>query len=258
MLDRINVVCYKWGTRYDALDVNVLYASMKRNISVPMRFFCITDDASGLRSEIEAVPIIRESMVGNGAKLYTFSEGALGLGSDEYLVCIDLDMVVVDSLDFLLERPEKQYIVAQHRNPKSISRAHTAVYRVKVGSHREFWDKYIENPAAAAARFPGRKDVNAFSDQKWMEDLYRGRDFDFFPFNKVILFRRDCEARAPSFRLGEKAGRWLSLAMFGEARLPGEGEAIVSFAGLTKPRDVIDHYHLHLRRAPFVQQFWHE
>jgi hypothetical protein len=40
--------------------------------------------------------------------------------------------------------------------------------------------------------------------------------------------------------------------------LPGQGEAIVSFSGLTKPRDVMHHHHLHLRRAPFVEQFWHE
>lgn len=259
MLNRINIVCYKWGTRYDAQDVNILYASVRRNIAVPVRFFCITDDAAGLAPEIEAVPIMAASRFGNGPKLYTFSDSALGLGPADYLVCIDLDTVIVGSLDFLLIRPELDFVIARHRNPKSLSRAHGAVYRVRVGSRREVWDEFIADPAAAAARFPGRAGVNAFSEQKWLEDLHQGREFDYFPHNKVIIFRRDCNARAPSFRLGERAGALgLTLAMFGEARLPGQGEAIVSFSGLTKPRDVMHHHHLHLRRAPFVEQFWHE
>jgi hypothetical protein len=133
------------------------------------------------------------------------------------------------------------------------------VYRVRVGSTREVWDRFIADPQAAAAQFPGRKDVNAFSEQKWLEHIFKGRQLSHFPANKVISFRRDCAALAPTFRLGDKAARMgLTLAPFGEARLPGIGEAVVSFSGLTKPRDVVAGHHLHLRRAPFVAEFWRE
>jgi hypothetical protein len=257
-LEHLNIICYKWGTRYSAHEVNILYASVHRHLGVPFRFFCLTDDPSGLRAEIEPREIPARARIGNGPKIYTFSEGFLGLGPDEHVVSLDIDVVIVGSLDFLLEHPERDFVIARHRSKKSISRGHGACYRVRVGSQREVWDRFIADPQAAAATFPGRKDVNAFSEQKWLEHIYRGRDLQFFPEGKVISFRRDCRALAPSFRLGESAGRWLSLAMLGEARLPGAGEAVVSFAGLTKPRDVIDHHHLHLRRAPFVKQFWHE
>lgn len=253
----MHFVCYKWGKRYPAHYVNVLHASVKRHYPGDVIFHCVTDDGEGLAPQIRVHPIPEHARVGNGPKIYTFSDGFLGLGEDEHVVSLDLDIVIVGSLDFLDAGPERDFVIAKHRAPRSISRGHGAVYRVRAGSQRFVWDRFIADPAAAAALCPGRINVNAFSEQKWLEVCYAGQELQHFPAEKVVSFRRDCSALSPLFRLGDGAARLgLTTAWFGEARLPGIGESVVSFSGLTKPADVMERHHLHLRRAPFVKTYW--
>lgn len=253
----MHFVCYKWGDRYPAHYVNVLHASVKRHYPDEVVFHCITDDGAGLDPAILVHDIPPKSRIGNGPKIYTFSSGFLGLGPQDYVVSIDLDVVIVGSLGFLDDGLERDFVIAKHRAPRSISRGHGALYRVRVGSQAFVWDRFIADPAAAAAQCPGRKGVNAFSEQKWLEVCYAGKPLDHFPPEKVLSFRRDCNALAPTYRLGDALARLgITTAWFGEARLPGIGEAIVSFSGLTNPADVIDHHHLHLRKAPFVKEHW--
>ncbi len=47
------IVCVKWGTKYGPDYVNRLYAMVKRNITGPFRFVCLTDSREGLRPEVE-------------------------------------------------------------------------------------------------------------------------------------------------------------------------------------------------------------
>ena len=53
----VNVVCMKWGTRYGAHWVNRLYGMVVRNTSWTVRFVCLTDDAAGIRPEVEIKPL---------------------------------------------------------------------------------------------------------------------------------------------------------------------------------------------------------
>jgi hypothetical protein len=43
----------KWGTRYPPSYVNKLYASIKRNTSWDITFYCFTDDGAGLNENIK-------------------------------------------------------------------------------------------------------------------------------------------------------------------------------------------------------------
>ena len=45
----LNVICMKWGTKYSSEYVNKLYSMVARNLSVPFRFVCFTDDADGIK-----------------------------------------------------------------------------------------------------------------------------------------------------------------------------------------------------------------
>lgn len=51
----INIFTFKWGKQYDARYPNRLYGMLKRNISVPFKLTCITDDATGINSEIDII-----------------------------------------------------------------------------------------------------------------------------------------------------------------------------------------------------------
>ena len=52
-----HIICMKWGTKYEPYYVNNLYAMARRHLSGEFRFICLTDDAKGIRSEVECFPI---------------------------------------------------------------------------------------------------------------------------------------------------------------------------------------------------------
>jgi hypothetical protein len=47
----------KWGTAYGVDYANTLYSMVSRNTARPLRFVCFTDDSTGLRPEVEALPL---------------------------------------------------------------------------------------------------------------------------------------------------------------------------------------------------------
>ena len=54
-----NVLCIKWGNKFSAGYVNKLYSMVKRHLSLSHRFVCLTEDTTGLNSEIETKPLLR-------------------------------------------------------------------------------------------------------------------------------------------------------------------------------------------------------
>lgn len=45
----VNILTVKWGKRYDANYVNKLYAGIARHTTWKFKFFCFTDDSTGLK-----------------------------------------------------------------------------------------------------------------------------------------------------------------------------------------------------------------
>ena len=54
MENKVNVICMKWGEKYDSSYVNILYNMVDRNLKRPFRFVCFTDNKSGLSNSIES------------------------------------------------------------------------------------------------------------------------------------------------------------------------------------------------------------
>ena len=52
-----HVLCMKWGTKYGPEYVNRLYAMVRRHLRGDFRFVCLTDDARGIRAEVQCLPI---------------------------------------------------------------------------------------------------------------------------------------------------------------------------------------------------------
>ena len=53
----VNVICMKWGHLYGPEYVNNLRAGVARHLARPHRFVCFTDDGSGLRPDVEVLPL---------------------------------------------------------------------------------------------------------------------------------------------------------------------------------------------------------
>jgi len=51
------VVCLKHGTKYSSEYVNKLYSMVSRNLTIPFKFVCLTENSSGLDKNIEHIPL---------------------------------------------------------------------------------------------------------------------------------------------------------------------------------------------------------
>jgi hypothetical protein len=255
----IDIAAFKWGSAYSSEHVNRLRAMVLLHLPAEVTFHCVTDDTVGLHPAI-VTHDLAESLdgapdLGHGWKLSAFSPDFLGLGGRQ-LVIADIDLVVLGSLDFLLERPDLDFVIAPGRNQWGGARGHAALYRLRVGANPQVWSGLVGDPEAAIAACqhhhgpPGH-----ISEQMWLDHSFP--EMAFFPDGLVAYYRQDCGAQG-RYLLGSVGRRLgLSTALWGVARPPA-GTRVVSFAGRTNPGDVADHHHHEWRRAPFVREHWHE
>ena len=250
-ISHLNIICYKWGTKYGADYVNILHAMVKRNLSVPHTFHCITDDPTALQEDIIDHPLPDYGVEGIWRKLATFQKDFLGL-EGQYVVSIDLDVVIVGNLDFLADRPEESFLIARNWSRKTGgARGSGSIYRLKVGSHAFIWDRFIADQENAVDRYHGKnRDIG---EQNWLNANIE--TFRYFPEGKVVSFKRHCHAKG--HYLFGKIGACLDLstACWGKATLPKDA-VVVSFHGDPLPPDVMFKRSGQWRHAPFVKQHW--
>ena len=86
----LEVACVKWGTKYSADYVNRLARAVVRNLQIPFKFVCYTDDPEGLRCLYEPIPGTIK-VEGWWNKLALF-------GLRKEILLIDLDCVIVGDL----------------------------------------------------------------------------------------------------------------------------------------------------------------
>lgn len=126
----INVVCVKWGTLYSSDYVNKLYGMVQRNLTIPFDFYCITEDSSDIRSEviIKECPINWLHDVGSKENQWykecMFLEGFL---PERITLYLDLDVVIVSSLDVLIPKNDKLWCMAPDFIKRDIPTFHGAV-----------------------------------------------------------------------------------------------------------------------------------
>lgn len=53
----MNVVCVKWGNKFDSFHVNRLYKMVKRNLRCDFNFICYTEDANGIDRNVIIQPL---------------------------------------------------------------------------------------------------------------------------------------------------------------------------------------------------------
>lgn len=106
----VNVVCVKYGNKYDSSQVNILYEMVRRNISLPFSFSCFTDDSSGLDDNI--IPIKLDLDL----DLNSFWWKIEMFNSKKYVnhgptLFLDLDVIIQRNIDYLFELVEEGKII---------------------------------------------------------------------------------------------------------------------------------------------------
>lgn len=133
-----NIVCIKWGKLYSSDYVNILYSMVKRNVTLPFRFVCLTDDTTGIDSNIECFPILDPTLKGVWHKVSLFRKDLYDLSGE--MLFLDLDTIIVDNIDPILKF-KGNFITAinWHSRPGRNS----AMMKFEIGKHVDIWEDFI-------------------------------------------------------------------------------------------------------------------
>lgn len=107
----------KWGRKYGPEYVNRLYAMVRRHLSGDFHFVCLTDDSTGIRPEVQCLPIppldLPAGIPERGwNKLATFSADLHGLRG---CAVLDVDVVITGSLDDFFTQPGAFLIIHDYK-----------------------------------------------------------------------------------------------------------------------------------------------
>jgi hypothetical protein len=90
----MQIVCLKWGDKYDASYVNRLYKMVKKHFHMPFSFTCITDSPTGVSHEICIEPLPLEYDLKEWWWKLTLFENL----ANEPTMFIDLDVVIQNDI----------------------------------------------------------------------------------------------------------------------------------------------------------------
>ena len=233
--DSVLVLCMKWGTLYGPEYVNRLQAGVALHLARKHRFICFTDDANGLAPAVEALPLPTLDLPAGSTdtrwrKLAMFRPDLAGLHGTALF--LDLDLVIVGALDALFDLPGDVLIIRdddlfrtkplRRLNPERDRFKHSvgnsSVFRYRIGAHADVLERYLNDPAAAGARYE--------NEQEYLsgELIAQGR-LQYWPHGWCVSFKNDCVPRHVRSFVADPA-------------LPA-GARIVVFAGNPKMSEVL-------------------
>jgi hypothetical protein len=243
-----HILCMKWGTKYGPEYVNRLYAMVRRHLSGDFKFVCLTDDGAGIRPEVQCLPIppldlhLKPGQKDHAwKKLTTFEQDLHGLKGTALF--IDLDVVIVGSLDAFFECPGEFLIIRDYARPWRRARitGNSSVYRFELGAHPDVLAYFRANMDKVQAEHRNEQEyLSAFMHAK----------------GKLAYWPA---AWCPSFKY-HGIPNWPT-NYWSEPFVP-EGARIVIFHGECNPPDALagkrNRAFRFIRRARWIERFWHE
>lgn len=166
----LTVACVNWGTKYPPLYVSILEAMVKRNLTVPHEFVCLTDKPENYTCKTIKLP---EGLEGWWNKVYLFKKGLF----NGKVLFLDLDVVITGSLDDLVKLDG--FVSIKDWNYDSYNSS-----VMILGDNPEIWDDFTPE---VAKRWHG--------DQDWITDKLPFRNY--FPDEWCLSYRRSCIGGVP-------------------------------------------------------------
>jgi hypothetical protein len=232
------VLCMKWGRRYGSDYVNTLYNMVRRNLTVPHRFVCVTDERDAIRSEVECRPLPALALAPEWErspwrKLSCFAPALADL--DGPVLFLDLDVVITDNMDCFFAHPGDFCIIENWTQP-SRGIGNSSVYRYWGGAHGEIFERFRTHTAEVIRNYPNSQTFLSRSIP----------ELTFWPASWCRSFKHDC-----------LPGRLLRRLR--PAVIP-DGAKIIVFHGQPKPPDaargIWPEPGKSLRPAAWVGDYW--
>lgn len=242
-MNKVNVICMKWGDKFPPEYVNRLYGMVNRNLSLPFRFICFTENKSGIRDEVEIqslpeLDLPPSSPERGWRKLTVFKTGFGNLAGKTLF--LDLDIIIVGSLKELFTHPNEFLIAHDKKNPEKIE-GNSSVFRFEIGQFPQILDYFEKNSELVKSEV---RHEQAYLSR----EMYNLGKLKYWPDEWVPSFKYRC---CPSW-----AKSWF------EAPSIPEGAKIILFHGLPNPPEAIigksGKWYRHIQPSPWIKEFWVE
>lgn len=235
----LTIACLKYGKKYSAEYVNILRAMTKRHLSLPHTFICFTEDPEGIDPEIKTYPLPDMGLEApNKAWWYKLKVFDPSLGLKGTLLFLDLDVVIISSIDKLFEYKPGKFCIIQDflrvRYP-DYSVRNSSVFRLEVGSYPDIWNEFVQSKEKIISSFHG--------DQDWITKCIN--DEELWPHDWIISYGWELKKR-----LSADEADFLS---YEEHTDPPKDCAIIVFHGSPNPHDVAQAK----KPDPIIKKYWH-
>lgn len=185
----VNIVCIKWGTKFGPEYVNILYHMVRRNLSLPFRFICLTEISTGLHEAIEVLPlpVFREppaEFLNNclcWRKLALFGKGYHDI--EGKVLLLDLDVVIVGKIDSLFTYSDKLSMAENWDQPGRMI-GEGSVICFEMGKYPHLLQRWEEDAASVYRNYR--------TEQVYLPQVLGREDSEWFPEGWVISFKKHC------------------------------------------------------------------
>ena len=222
-METVNIVCLKWGDVYSPEYVNNLYSMVKRNITLPFRFICLTENSQNIRPEVEIFPLPEfeeppweyAKVCPAWRKLALFKKGLASIQGK--VLFLDLDVVVMNNIDCFFSFSNKLAIIENWYQPSRLIGQASAIC-FESGQEEHLLEHYLNDPIKVLKQYR--------TEQAYITGHLGRAGFDYFPEDWCISFKMHC---MPS-----------GIARFFSAKVSEPTDAkIVVFHGRPNPPDAI-------------------
>lgn len=138
-----NVVCVKWGNKFSSDYVNRLFYMVSKNLSIPFRFVCFTDNTTGIDKQIETKNILFNDLEYSWNKISIFSKSLYDL--EGTCLFLDLDILIINNIDCLFEyNKDYSFIGVKEwiQKPEFKFIYNSSVFRFELGKHCNVIDNF--------------------------------------------------------------------------------------------------------------------
>ena len=186
MADTVNIICMKWGEKYDSSYVNKLFNMVSRNLNRDFRFICLTDDNSGFLSSIESFDLpklnLPDGIPERGwTKLVTFSENLFDIQGQ--CLFLDLDLIIVNRIDELFELEGDFFIIKDFIRKDSTG--NSSVYRFEMGKFFDVLEYFQQNFTEIQSKYR--------NEQEYLSDYMKNNhSLNYWPIEWCQSFKKNC------------------------------------------------------------------
>ena len=186
-----NVICMKWGKKFSSEYVNRLYKMVEKNLTIPYRFICFTDDAQGIIDDVEIRDLPKLDDTGLPEKAWK----KLGLFTDKLAdlegiaLFLDLDVIIMKNIDSFFTIPGEFLIIKDWDFPNDII-GNSSVFRFAVNKYPKIIENFYNE---------GKKIRNKYrNEQAFLSHQMNNIGIlNYWPNNWCVSFKRNCLRRFP-------------------------------------------------------------